>query len=44
MVQNHAEKNRGKASMVINCTKLNDNIVFDGYYIPNKTVIVNRIL
>ena len=25
--------------MVMNCKKLNDNTVFDGYYIPNKTVI-----
>ena len=29
--------------MVINYKKLNDNNVFDGYYIPNKTVIFNRI-
>ena len=29
--------------MVINCKKLNDNIVFDGYYIPNKTVLFNKI-
>jgi len=29
--------------MVINCKNLNDNIVFDGYYIPNKIVLFNRI-
>ena len=26
--------------MVINYKKLNDNTVFDGYYIPNKTVLL----
>ena len=36
MVRNHAEEKRGKARMVINYKKLNDNTVFDGYYIPNK--------
>jgi len=29
--------------MVINYKKFNDNTVFDGYYIPNKTVFLNRI-
>ena len=29
--------------MVINYKKLNDNIVFDGYYIPNKTILFGRI-
>ena len=29
--------------MVINYKKFNDNTVFDGYYIPNKTVLFNRI-
>ena len=29
--------------MVINYKKLNDNTVFDGYYIPNKTVLFNTI-
>ena len=43
MVRNHAEEKRGKARMVINYKKLNDNTVFDGYYIPNKTVLFNRI-
>ena len=36
MVRNHAEEKRGNARMVINYKKLNDNIVFDGYYIPIK--------
>jgi len=43
MVRNHAEKKRGKKRMVINYKKLNDNTVFDGCYIPNKTVLFNRI-
>jgi len=36
MMRNHVEEKRGKARMVINYKKLNDNTVFDGYYIPNK--------
>jgi len=36
MVRNHAVEKRGKARMVINYKKLNDNTVFDGYYIPIK--------
>ena len=43
MVRNHAEEKRGKARMVINYKKLNDNTVVDGYYITNKTVLLNRI-
>jgi len=43
MVKNHAEEKRGKARMVINYKKLNDNTVFDSYYIPYKTVLFNRI-
>jgi len=43
MVRNHAEEKRGKARMIINYKKLNDNTVFDGYYIPNETVLFNRI-
>jgi len=43
MVRNHAEEKRGNDVMVINYQKLNDNIVFDSYYIPNKIVIFNRI-
>ena len=43
MVRNHAEEKRGKVIMIINHKKLNDNTVFDGYYIPNKTVFFNRI-
>ena len=43
MVRNHAEQKRGKERMMINYKKLNDNTVFDGYYIFNKIVLFNRI-
>jgi len=43
MVKNDAEEKRGKIRMVINYKKLNDNIVFDGYYIPHKIILFNRI-
>ena len=43
MVINPIEEKGGKARMVINYKKLNDNTVFDGYCIPNKTVFFNRI-
>jgi len=29
--------------MTINYKKLNDNTIYDGYYIPNKIVLFNRI-
>ena len=29
--------------MIISYEKLNDNTIFDGYYIGNKTVLFNRI-
>ena len=43
MVRNHVEEKRGKVRMVINYKKPNDNTIFDAYYIPNKTIIFNRI-
>lgn len=43
MVRNHAKEKRGKARVLINYKKLNDNTAFDGYYIPNKTILFNRI-
>ena len=43
MVRNYVEEKRGKARIGINYKKLNDNTVFDGYYIPNKTVLFNTI-
>jgi len=43
MVRNHAEEKREKVKKIINYKKLNDNTVFDEYYIPNKTVLYNKI-
>lgn len=41
MVRKHAEIVRGKARMVINYKKLNDNTVFDGYFLPHKESLIN---
>jgi len=43
MVGNHAEEKKKKVRMITNCKKLNDNITFVGYYVPNKIVLFNRI-
>ena len=39
MVINHDEEKKAKARMVINYKNFNDNIIFDGCYIPNKTFL-----
>ncbi|KAJ9556228.1 LOW QUALITY PROTEIN: hypothetical protein OSB04_010842 [Centaurea solstitialis] len=41
MVRKHSEIARGKARMVINYKKLNDNTVFDGYFLPRKESLIN---
>ena len=43
MVRNHSEIVRGKARMVINYKRLNDNTRTDGYKLPDKTELINRI-
>jgi len=43
MARNHAEEKRRKERMVINYQKLNDNTIFDGYYIPSEIAIFNKI-
>ena len=43
MVRNHAGEKSGKTRMVINYKKLNDNTVFNDYYILNRTVLFNKI-
>ena len=40
MVRKHSEIKRGKARMVINY-KVNKNTKFNGYYIPNKEILIN---
>jgi deoxyuridine 5'-triphosphate nucleotidohydrolase len=43
IVRNHNEITRGKSRMVINYKRLNDNTRTDGYNIPNKSQLINRI-
>lgn len=43
MVRNHSEIIRGKARMVINYKRLNDNTRTDGYKLLDKTELINRI-
>ena len=41
LVRKHAEIARGKARMVINYKKLNENTIFDGYFLPHKESLIN---
>ena len=43
MVRNHSEIKRGKSRMVINYKEVNKNTKFDGYYIPNKEILINLV-
>lgn len=43
MVRNHNKIVRGKARMVINYKRLNDNIKTNGYKLPDKIELINRI-
>lgn len=43
MVRNHSEIKRGKARMVINYKRLNDNTEDDAYNLPDKETLINRI-
>ncbi|MCF8704118.1 reverse transcriptase family protein, partial [Corynebacterium sp. MC-02] len=43
MVRNHSEIVRGKARMVINYKRLNDNTRTDAYKLPDKSELLNRI-
>ena len=42
MVRNHSKIKRGKARMVINYKRLNEQIVFDGYFIPRNDILINQ--
>ena len=42
MVRNRNEINRNKARMVVNYKQLNDNTVFDGYFLPNKQTLIHK--
>ena len=41
MVRKHSEIKRGKARIMINYKEVNKNTKFDGYYIPNKEILIN---
>ena len=41
MVRKYSKIKRGNARMVINYKELNKNTKFDGYYIPNKEILIN---
>ena len=42
LIMKHSKLKRGKVRMVINYKKLNENLEFDGYFIPRKDVLVNQ--
>ena len=42
MVTNRNEINRNKARMVVNYKQLNDNTIFDGYFLPNKETLIHK--
>ena len=43
MVENEAEKRRGKKRMVVNYKELNKNTIDDGYFLPKKEELFNMI-
>ena len=42
MVQNRNKINRNKARMVVNYKQLNDNTIFDGYFLPHKETLIHK--
>ena len=42
MVQNRNEINRNKARVVVNYKQLNDNMVFDGYFLPHRETLIHK--
>ena len=43
IVQKESERKRGQSRMVMDYTRLNDNTNEDGYCIPDKDVLINKI-
>ena len=43
MVRKHSVIKKEKTIMVINYKKVNKNTKFDGYYIPNKEILINLV-
>ena len=41
MVRKHSEIKKRKSRMVINYKEVNKNTKFDGYYVPNKEILIN---
>jgi len=44
VVNNHSEQKCGKPRMVINYKCLNEVIIFDGYFLPSKEILINKTL
>jgi len=44
MVNNHSEQKHGKPCVVINYKCLNEVTIFDGYFLPNKEILINKTL
>ena len=42
MVRNRNGINRGKSRIVANYKQLNDNTIFDGYFLPNKEALIHK--
>ena len=42
MVRNRNEINRNKARMVVNYKQLNDNTIFDGYFLSHKETLIHK--
>ena len=42
MVRNRNEINRNKVRMVVNYKQLNDNTIFDGYFLPHKETLIHK--
>ena len=44
MVNNRSEQKCRKPRMVINYKRLNEVTIFDGYFLPNKEILINKTL
>ena len=44
MVRNRNEINKNKARMVVNYKQLNDNTIFDSYFLPNKETLIHKTI
>ena len=44
VVNNHSEQKWGKPRMIIKYERLNKLTIFDGYFLPNKELLINKTL